>query len=573
MKSTKKSLFLSTISLVLCFAMLLGTTYAWFTDEVTSGTNKIKAGNLDVDLIMWDSAGTTDGYRSIGNEEGEIFGGANSLVAQNNHADTLWEPGKTQIVYLGVRNLGNLALKYNIMLNVKGDLAKKLDGETVESALEYAIIDGATYIANHEALESANWTTVRSQASATDDIKEGVFKAAENGCLDLVAQDGTKNETDYFVLAVHMKEDAGNAYKEKDVTIDVTVIAGQVEAEDDSFDNTYDKDAPYADYVVTDTESMKAALEEINNAENPGEPITIALGDDFTYTEQPLTVSNGGDVTIDLNGNNLGITNQNSDGIVVEGGATVKLTNSGDEGKFTFTTENISNDAIYIHNTEDGKKSELIIEDVEVEIDTGSAYGYIHAYAENGTSEITMAKDAEITVKGSNRQIAAIIADSGSVINMMTGEINVNVEYTSFSQNNDAVGIVLMANNGRETAPVLNFGGDAVINVNSKNAFAQGIQVGQAYSSFVPVVNMTGGKINVGGEGYGAAITASSYADINVTGGLITVNVTSGTGYAFDFQYNPDTYGKAKYKEGTIVCTGDNNNIASTSGMARVEQI
>ena len=49
-KSTKRSLLLSALSLVLCLSMLVGTTFAWFTDSVTSGKNRIVAGNLDVEL-------------------------------------------------------------------------------------------------------------------------------------------------------------------------------------------------------------------------------------------------------------------------------------------------------------------------------------------------------------------------------------------------------------------------------------------------------------------------------------------------------------------------------------------
>ena len=49
-KSTKKALMLSILSLVLCFSMLIGTTFAWFTDSVTSANNIIKSGNLDVAL-------------------------------------------------------------------------------------------------------------------------------------------------------------------------------------------------------------------------------------------------------------------------------------------------------------------------------------------------------------------------------------------------------------------------------------------------------------------------------------------------------------------------------------------
>ena len=47
---TRHALVLSCISLMTCFAMLLGTTFAWFTDSVTSGVNRIVSGNLDVEL-------------------------------------------------------------------------------------------------------------------------------------------------------------------------------------------------------------------------------------------------------------------------------------------------------------------------------------------------------------------------------------------------------------------------------------------------------------------------------------------------------------------------------------------
>ena len=49
-KTTRKALVLSLLALLLCCSMLVGTTFAWFTDSVTSGNNKIIAGNLDVEL-------------------------------------------------------------------------------------------------------------------------------------------------------------------------------------------------------------------------------------------------------------------------------------------------------------------------------------------------------------------------------------------------------------------------------------------------------------------------------------------------------------------------------------------
>ena len=59
-KSTKRALLTSIVSLVLCCTMLIGTTFAWFTDTVTSAGNKIQAGNLDVALEMWNGSAYED---------------------------------------------------------------------------------------------------------------------------------------------------------------------------------------------------------------------------------------------------------------------------------------------------------------------------------------------------------------------------------------------------------------------------------------------------------------------------------------------------------------------------------
>ncbi len=228
-KNTKRALLASVLSMMLCVAMLIGSTFAWFTDSVTSGNNRIVAGNLKIDLVM-DKTG--DGtYVSIANGEGDIF--TEEKIAQNSNA-TLWEPGKTQIVYLGVQNKGSLALKYNIVLNV-------VDGGLIGS-LEYAILDGKK-AADLSGITS--WTDLKAMAGAqTGDMVAGSVTAAPNGRLDEIVN-GVKDETDYFALAVHMKETADNKYMNKDVTIDVTVVATQADAESDSFGPDYDKDALY----------------------------------------------------------------------------------------------------------------------------------------------------------------------------------------------------------------------------------------------------------------------------------------------------------------------------------------
>ena len=106
LKTTKRALLSSVLALMLCFAMLLGTTFAWFTDTAVSAGNKIVAGTLDVELYQWTSETQTEGT-NISTSQTPVF-----------TADTIWEPGMTQVRYLSIKNNGNLALKYKVALEV-----------------------------------------------------------------------------------------------------------------------------------------------------------------------------------------------------------------------------------------------------------------------------------------------------------------------------------------------------------------------------------------------------------------------------------------------------------------------
>ena len=133
-KSTKRALFASAMALLLCFSMLLGTTYAWFTDSVTSVGNKIVAGTLDVDLYIWNSAAESV---EITEDSAPIFG--EGAVAQDKNSATLWEPGKTQVAYLSIKNNGNLDLKYQVAIEAYGETNGLLD------VLSYSIANDAKY--------------------------------------------------------------------------------------------------------------------------------------------------------------------------------------------------------------------------------------------------------------------------------------------------------------------------------------------------------------------------------------------------------------------------------------------
>ena len=267
--STRRSLLVSATALILSIAMLVGTTFAWFTDSASTKGNKIQAGTLDVQLLMYD--GTK--YVDISYDSRAIFG--TGSIAQNNNAQTLWEPGKTQVAYLAIRNNGNLALKYKVALdvtNVTNDLYK---------VMEYAITPDAT-----NTPPVAAWTTGNSVVEGTQLVTDDVSLAA--------------GKTHYFALSVHMKEEADNTYQKGEVDFDLTVYAAQLSSEEDSFGDTYDENATYeiavnpgaqtvdftdyatkTEFVLNNYTDLKAFAHELNVNGKSFSGKTVKLGADI----------------------------------------------------------------------------------------------------------------------------------------------------------------------------------------------------------------------------------------------------------------------------------------------------
>ena len=253
-KTTKRALLSSVIAMIICVAMLIGTTFAWFTDSASTAVNKIQAGTLDVQLLMYDG---TD-YVDISNDSRAIFG--TGSIAQNNNAQTLWEPGKTQVAYLAIKNNGNLALKYKVALDVD-NVSKNL-----YEVMEYAITPDAT---NTNPVTA--WTSGNS-------VVEGTQVVATDVSLPVGA-------THKFALSVHMKEEAGNDYQGGMVNFDLTVLATQDTVENDSNGNTYDENAEYAVSAATAAELA----------------VALASGIDVVLTapiQMPEVIEVKGDVTI-----------------------------------------------------------------------------------------------------------------------------------------------------------------------------------------------------------------------------------------------------------------------------------
>ena len=209
LKSKKSALLLSFTSLLLCFAMLAGSTFAWFTDTATTGVNKIVAGNLKVDIVA------EDGVTSLTGEGKEL-----KFQNNANSTDILWEPGVTFLTQgFKIANKGNLALKWKAEINKDNIKNGKADSEETPSKSLLDVID--FYV-----------------VTSTDENAEAV--AIENfvGNLTKNAKSGV-----YYIKGV-MQTTAGNDYQNLTLEgITITVYATQDTVEYDSFDNDYDAGA------------------------------------------------------------------------------------------------------------------------------------------------------------------------------------------------------------------------------------------------------------------------------------------------------------------------------------------
>ncbi len=183
-KTTRRALLLSMAAVVMCVAMLTGTTFAWFTDSATTGTNQIQAGNLDIVLeyaTEWDEAGVPSKWADANGKTLPF------LTVDGHKAKTYWEPGCTyQLPELRVRNNGKLPVRFEYIIN-------GFDGDS----------------------------KLREVLRRADTILQD-----ETGDLEAPLPAGGTSL--YFALTFHMDEAAGNEYQGLTAAgIGITVVATQ----------------------------------------------------------------------------------------------------------------------------------------------------------------------------------------------------------------------------------------------------------------------------------------------------------------------------------------------------------
>ena len=292
LKHTKKALLASVISLVLCFTMLLGTTYAWFTDSATSSGNKIQAGTLDVELYLWTDA---NNKVAISESEKPIFGAQGEALVD----PIMWEPNATQTVYLSIKNNGNLDLKYKVALDVKNPTG----GKDLYEVMEYAITPDATY----GQLDNTPWGSGVGVTTGTNNAMIGT-----NVVNDVALTAGDEH---FFALSIHMDHEAGNSYIGGSVIFDIKVLAGQLASEEDSTgSNQYDVLASYPG-----TGFANASFGTANGKKVLEKPVEVQITGEHANGENGYKVGSavlpeGVEFDEDAEGVTVNITKTNYDG-------------------------------------------------------------------------------------------------------------------------------------------------------------------------------------------------------------------------------------------------------------------
>ena len=226
-KSTKRALLTSVLALLMCVTMLVGATFAWFTDTASTGVNKITSGNLHVEIQ--DKTGKKIENLEWVKENGDVIA---------NQEGILWEPGCTYLLTpFQIVNTGNLALKYKIVIT-------GLDGDS-------------------PLLDVIKFTYKTASGEEFDMSAEG----------HLTAKGTPGASTGMITVSAHMDKLANNDYMGKTLTgIKFTVYATQDTVENDSYGNEYDKNAQYSDvtYIhATGNESLKSAITQSQTSEKP----------------------------------------------------------------------------------------------------------------------------------------------------------------------------------------------------------------------------------------------------------------------------------------------------------------
>jgi len=405
-KYTKHALFGSVIALILCCAMLVGTTFAWFTDSVSTGINKIQSGNLDIELYHMDFAkAAAESSWSVGfgipqDATGEKVEANTKLFLNEDGEEILWEPGATAVESFRIKNEGSLALKYQFAINF-ANATETSEGKTLADIINISA-EGIEY------QENGVPTGVTESPATLSDRTLGDGYTFEAYLLP-------GEQYDFWVGLQWVPSDIDNEFNVAgglSIDLGVTLVATQYTYEKDNYydGDQYDADALYPEIglpPIDNAEDLKAAVAEGGQ---------FKLGADIALDES-LNVPAGKTVSLDLAGYDINANYTNGTAaLTVEGNLTI--INSGDAAAINVTDESGSDvkgnyPAISVKDN-----AALTFADGVIDV-SGFASGIQTTYG-----SVVNFTGGKIIVDGNNGY--GISAQRDTTVNMTGGEIVVN---------------------------------------------------------------------------------------------------------------------------------------------------
>ncbi len=413
MKKTRQ-LVASLVAIVICFAMLLGTTYAWFTDSIVNTNNIIKSGNVDVEL--W--------HKSNANEEFEEVKGDTKLFVNTKGDAILWEPEASTTETFEVRNVGSLALKYNFSVKA---IAKSLNAEGLD------LTDVITVTVNEE-------------------VQSGFDFAVENKTLEV-----GKSET----YKINFKWNQGvledNKYADLDLVLGVELVATQLNFEYDGTGNGFDERAEYpaisspVDVPATATElTIATASEKAVEVTLPAELVgalpagveTVSLvhtepvvdGSTVTFEAIELVDQNG--EIIDLSQNEIKFTVTLPAQDVIKAGVPVVIYHDGEE---VAKGDQVKIDAngVITYDVEHLCKVEVKIDGIKTDAELAEKIvaGETDLYLATGTFCMPVsAQGKTLTITGTGKDTVIKVVDMGG--GEADGQLDYNLDGSTVTFNN-----------------------------------------------------------------------------------------------------------------------------------------
>lgn len=388
-KITKQALIFSITSILICIIMLIGSTFAWFTDSVTGGKNVIKAGNLDVEL-----------YHSNGTVAKEKVLADTKLFEVD-----LWEPGVMAYENFEVRNEGDLALKFNFNMSIAAFNTVLESGKSLKDVLKVAILEDGEFTGNR--VDASKLTFDKTLADFEREA-ELVTKGQKDTFAIIVYWQPSELDNDYNLNNGKVSSDNNPLF----IELGINLIATQTTHESDSFGNDYDDQIVYKEVATADDFNSKIYYAK----ENEG----IRLTEDIALPWS-IPQNKDGNSIIDLNGHTLSTSVAASNIITNNSNMTIK------NGKLKLLTSGVSKAALSVETG-----SSLTLENVEFTTNTGAG---IYPKGDAATVNII---NSTITTEGT-----ALGTNANSVDNY---NVQINIKNSNISSTYEGVGTAIVVN-------------------------------------------------------------------------------------------------------------------------------